>query len=85
MTRCQVVQPCWVMVTLVAEGEIDGRPAAAEGLAGRQRLTGEAGADQTDDRAVARRSGWPAASPSSGSPWESNAFRLILQSGLALL
>ena len=32
MTRWHVVQPCWVIVTLVAEGEIDGRPAAAKVL-----------------------------------------------------
>ena len=32
MTRCQVVQPCWVIVMLVAEGEIDGRPASKKVL-----------------------------------------------------
>src|SRR4051812_25329986 len=32
MTRCQVVQPCCVIVTLVADGEIDGRPASKKVL-----------------------------------------------------
>jgi len=52
MTRCQVVQPWSVIVTLVADGEIDGRPASKKVLPVASDSTREARADEAEDGVV---------------------------------
>src|SRR5690349_13968648 len=84
MTRCQVLQPDWVMVTLVADGEIDGRPASKKVLPVASDSPEKPGPMRP--KIVLSLMIWVAnAGAFFGSPWESNFFRLILQSACLAL
>ena len=84
ITRCHVDQPDWVMVALVAEGEIDGRPAAKNVLP----VASDSPEKPGPTRPMIELS-WTILVASgvafTGSPCESNTFRPTLQSLWALL
>src|SRR4051812_35017889 len=84
MTRCQVVQPCWVIVTLVADGEIDGRPASKKVLPVASDSPEKPG--PISPKMESSLTIWVARPGAvSGLPWESNFFRLTWQSGFLSL
>src|SRR4051812_23744242 len=79
MTRCHVVQFCWVIVTLVAEGEIDGRPASKKVLPVASDSPEKPG--PTSPKIESSLMIWVASAGAlSALPCESNVFRPILQS-----
>src|SRR4051812_18708052 len=84
MTRCQVVQPCCVIVTLVADGEIDGRPASKNVLPVASDSPEKPG--PTSPKIESSLMIWVASAGAlSALPCESNVFRLILQSAFLSL
>ncbi len=84
MTRCQVVQPCWVIVTLVAEGDTDGRPAAAKVLPVASDSPEKPG--PTRPTIESSPTIWVASGVALvGSPCESKVLRVTLQSAWSLL